>query len=317
MSDYLNKEVWLIGAGTMAIDYVKVLHALGIKFKVIGRGESSAKKLCEVAGCEVTTGGIEKALADLPPPEYAIIATGIEQLAHATSLMLNSGVRNILVEKPGGFYEQVEELALLAEKKNANVVLGYNRRFYAAVLKAKEIINEDGGVSSFNFEFTEWAHTIEPLQKASGVKEQWLLGNSSHVIDLAFYLGGKPKEMSSFVKGSLSWHPSASAFAGAGVSETGALFSYHANWASPGRWSVEVLTEKHRLIFRPMEKLQIQKIGSVAIEDVAVDYKLDSDFKPGLFCRWSIFLNGNTQILPTIQEQLAGVDIYKRINFSK
>ena len=32
-----------------------------------------------------------------------------------------------------------------------------------------------------------------------------------HVVDLAFFLGGKPEEISTFISGSLDWHPSASA----------------------------------------------------------------------------------------------------------
>ena len=36
--------------------------------------------------------------------------------------------------------------------------------------------------------------------------------------------------------------------AGAGVTENGALFSYHANWEAPGRWSVEIMTKKRRLM---------------------------------------------------------------------
>ena len=37
---------------------------------------------------------------------------------------------------------------------------------------------------------------IEKLNKVPGIKENWFLGNSTHVVDLAFYLGGKPKQIS-------------------------------------------------------------------------------------------------------------------------
>ena len=45
-------------------------------------------------------------------------------------------------------------------------------------MNRKEIIAEDNGVTSFNFEFTEWSHEIEKLEKAPGVKENWFLANS-------------------------------------------------------------------------------------------------------------------------------------------
>ena len=119
-------------------------------------------------------------------------------------------------------------------------------------LSPQDIIKLDAGVTSFNFEFTEWANTIEPLVKAEGIKEKWFLGNSTHVVDLAFYLGGKPKKISTFTSGSLVWHPSSSVFAGAGITDKDILFSYSANWESAGRWTVEVLTKDNKLIFEPM-----------------------------------------------------------------
>ena len=139
------------------------------------------------------------------------------------------------------------------------------------------------------------------------------MANSSHVIDLAFYLGGQPTELSSYTAGKLPWHPNAAIYAGAGKTENNALFSYQANWQAPGRWALEFLTSKHRLIFRPMEQLQIQQLGSVAIEPVEIDDSLDHDFKPGLYRQVQAFL-GCQQGLPTIQEQQKMLPFYQKIN---
>ncbi len=54
-------------------------------------------------------------------------------------------------------------------------------------------IAEDGGALSINFDFTEWSHKIKYLKNSGLAKRRWLVANSSHVIDLAFHLGGKPK----------------------------------------------------------------------------------------------------------------------------
>ncbi|MGJ0290676.1 Gfo/Idh/MocA family oxidoreductase [Aliarcobacter cryaerophilus] len=312
----MNNKIWLIGAGIMAQDYIKVLQGLNKDFVVIGRSENSAKKCEETTGCKVQIGGLEEYL--LKKPEicsHAIIAVGVERLYETTKQLLEYGVKNILVEKPGALYDwQFEELNNLANEKASNVIIAYNRRFYASVLKAQEIIENDGGVSSFNFEFTEWAHVIEPLVKAEGVKEKWFLGNSTHVVDLAFYLGGKPKEISSFTSGSLSWHPSASNFSGAGISDKNALFNYQANWESAGRWSVEILTKEHRLILRPMEKLQIQKRGSIAqIFDETIDYRTDEQYKPGLYLQTQNFLNNNFDGMCLLSEQYQMKSIYNKI----
>jgi predicted dehydrogenase len=269
----------------------------------------------EATGCEVVTGGLAGYLATKPTvPTHVIVAVGVEKLHETTLQLLDYGVRSILVEKPAGLDKyQIDAVCLKSKQTNAKVFVAYNRRFYASALKAKEIITEDGGVTSFNFEFTEWAHEIEKLTKAQGVKKHWFLGNSTHVVDLAFYLGGSPKQISSFTAGSVTWHPTASIFSGAGVSKNGALFSYQANWESAGRWSVEILTRVNRLIFRPMEKLQIQKRGSLDISLVPCNYDIDQVFKPGLYSQTKSFIDGSDECLCDIEYQANITNIYNQM----
>lgn len=291
---FMNDEVWIVGSGQMGVDYARVLEGQELNYLVIGRGETSARSFEDKTGAKVIRGGLEGFLKTQPTlPRAAIVCVCVEQLSLVACKLLDYGVSKILVEKPGGIYlQELEMLSRKATDNGAEVFIAYNRRFYASVAKAIEIIRDDGGVTSFNFEFTEWSHVIEGLEKGVGVKERWFLGNSTHVVDLAFYLGGKPKEISCFTSGGLAWHPTASVFAGAGISDKGALFSYQANWGAPGRWSVEVLTKRSRLIFRPMEKLQIQKVGSVAIEEVTIDGSLDLEYKPGLYKQVKSFVTG-------------------------
>lgn len=309
------KHVWLIGAGGMAQDYIKVLKNLDIEFTVIGRNEENAKRCAEASNCHVVSGGLESYLAENPEPcTHAVVAVGVEKLYETTKLLLESNVKNILVEKPGAMQrKEFEELSSLSKENNAQVYIAYNRRFYASVLEAQKIIAADGGVTSFNFEFTEWAHEIKDLRKAAGVKEKWFLANSTHVVDLAFFLGGAPKEIAAYTGGSLEWHPSASNFSGAGISQKGALFSYQANWESAGRWGVEMLTQNHRLIFRPMEKLQIQKRGSIAQEFAEIDYGMDTEYKPGLYHQVKAFLHAEEQNLCSLEEQSMMIHVYNQI----
>lgn len=311
----MKKKVWLIGAGGMALDYIKVLDKVEANLTVISRGEEAAKKCGDASGHEVISGGVEKYL--LTEPElcsHAIVAVGVENLFKVTKVLLENNVKNILVEKPGALLiEEFNEMIKLANEKKANVFIAYNRRFYAAVIEAQKLIEQDGGVESFNFEFTEWSHKIENLKKADGVLEKWFLGNSTHVVDLAFFLGGKPKKIASFFNGSLSWHPTASNFSGAGISEKGALFSYHANWESAGRWAVEVLTKKNKFIFKPMEKLQIQSRGKIAQEFADINYQVDEEFKPGLFVQTSNFLNNDFEGFCSLEEQGGVLNIYNKM----
>ena len=310
-------NLWLIGSGSMARDYAKVLSAQGVPFTVIGRGENSAVQFERVSGHLVRRGGLQDFLNRQPLiADAAIVSVGMEALASATTALINFGVKSILVEKPAGMTAlEISDLNAAAQKKEAHVFVAYNRRFYSSVRRAKEIILEDGGVLSFNFEFTEWAHQIAPLVKAAGVKEHWLLGNSSHVIDLAFYLGGSPVDIHCLREGGLTWHPSGSIFVGSGKTDRGALFSFQANWGAPGRWGVEVCTAIHRLIFRPIESLQIMTQGSIAFESVILsDEKIDKDFKPGLFLQVENFLHDTaSNELCQLAEHARNAELYCQI----
>lgn len=297
----------------MAVEYAKVLNAQRRDFTVVGRGTASAALFTEKTGCSVMTGGLESAITTgkLAGVTSAIVSVGVEALYETSIALLNMGVKHLLIEKPGLLHPaQINPLHEAARLAGARVYIGYNRRFLSSVLRAQEIIAEDGGLTSFTFDFTEWGHEIVTLKKAPGVKERWILANSSHVLDLAFFIGGRPQEINAVQAGSLSWHPDAAVFAGSGVSVTGVPFSYHANWDSAGRWEMEFCTRKHKLILRPMERLQIMSKGSLQITDVAADAedaRLDAEFKPGLFRQVESYFAENTGALCTLDELKANL----------
>lgn len=283
-------HVLLVGAGYMAKEYVKVLKALDVSFDVVGRGKESAEAFQKELGVSVQYGGVEKNFDQSRSYSHAIIATTLESLEENTLFLLNQGVSNILVEKPGAVTQEgISRIAALAEEKGANVYIAYNRRFYASVIDAKKRIAEDGGLTSFHFEFTEWGHMIETLNKTQFQFENWFIGNSTHVLDTAFYFGGVPKEVRAFVQGKTNWHPHGCIYTGAGITEKEILFSYNANWAAPGSWKLELLTNLNRYIFRPFEKLHIQKLGKIEVEEVQISDELDIQFKPGAYRQLEAF----------------------------
>lgn len=312
----MENEVWLIGAGGMAEDYIKVLKNLNVKYKVIGNSKKRAEDFERNTGVKAISGSIESFLKSKPKLcTHAIIAVGVDKLYEVTKVLLNYGVKNIMVEKPGALYDwQFKDLKLLKEETNSNIVIAYNRRFYTSVIKSQELIQEDGGLLSFNFEFTEWSHVIENLPTDDIIKSKWFLCNSSHVVDLAFYIGGKPEHITCFTSGGINWHPKSSIFTGSGKSVNGALFNYFANWESAGRWSLELLTEHRKIILKPLEQIQIQKKGSVNIEIYSgLNSTLDTDYKPGLYLQTNNFVNSTFDGMCTILEQAEMIEIYNKI----
>ena len=293
MSNNLSsRKVVLFGAGKMGVEYSKVLQHLGVDYSVIGRSATGVERFNSLTGLRAVPNGFPGWKKHCEPDaEFAIVAVNVEELSKTAIDLMNFGVRKILLEKPAGLNpEEIKLVRDKAKETGTKIIIAYNRRFYASILKAQKIIKEDGGVKSFNFEFTEWVHLI-PEDIKEDVKKNWFLANSTHVVDMAFLLGGVPKEFKSFTSGGCHWHPAATVFSGAGISENGALFSYQANWFAPGRWGVEVITDHYRLIFRPLEKLQVQRNRSVAIDFIEIDDLLDRDFQPGLFKQTEFFLN--------------------------
>ena len=308
-------NIWLIGAGSIAIEYSKVLQALKREFITIGRGHEKAQAYYEATGVHAIEGGLDSFIQAKPEiAEYAIVAVNINSLASTTISLMNYGVKYIFCEKPGfNDPSELDEVVRTAKETGAKVYYAYNRRFFASVLRAEEIIKEDGGMTSMNFEFTEWGHVIESTQHPAEVKRNWMTANSSHVIDLAFFLGGDPKEMSSFTAGELSWHKP-SCFVGAGVTIKGVLFNYQANWDAPGRWAVEFQTPLHRIYLKPMEQLQLQDKGSVKVYPVEIDDHLDKDFKPGFYLETKAFLEGDNKRICPLKQQVDHVkNIYRKI----
>ncbi|MDA7697753.1 hypothetical protein N8796_00920 [Candidatus Pelagibacter sp.] len=298
----------------MAQEYAKILIHLKQRFKVITRRESSAISFKKITAMNASSGGLKANLKKYKPPHTAIIAVGIEDLASVARNLINSGTKNILVEKPGGLnLLEINSLSVLAKKRKANVFIAYNRRFYSSVQKLKKLITKDGGLLSSNFEFTEWSHIIKKEKQTIEVKKNWVTGNSSHVIDLAFHLCGRPKYWKSWHDGSLDWHPASARYCGSGVSDQGVLFSYLSDWQGPGRWGLELITAKNRFILRPIEKLQVIKLKSNLVKFIELEDKLDLKFKPGVYHQTKNFLEKKYSSLCSIKEQTENVKIYSKI----
>ena len=149
----------LVGCGYMGEEYIKSLIKLGKEFTVIGNTEKKCKKIREKYSINIISGGLEDYKFNIIP-KYIIITSPIQLLEKHLEIGLDTGCKNILIEKPGGL--DLIKMEKICDKYNdRNIIVGYNRRFYRGVQKAKEIIEEDDGVLSFNLNITELIHLID------------------------------------------------------------------------------------------------------------------------------------------------------------
>jgi predicted dehydrogenase len=290
----MNDQVLLVGVGFMGKAYAPVLRSLGAAVQAVGRSKAGAASFQAETGLPCVAGGLEGwRAAGSAVPRNALVCVSVEETPAVVKALAAIGVQRMLVEKPGAASaDQLQALCDDPALSNSEVFIAYNRRYYASVAEARKRIEAEGGVDSFHFEFTERERDANPAKFGESVRRHWALANSSHVIDLAFHLGGEPSRLSSEVSGSLDWHPGGARFSGSGVSNRGALFTYMANWTSGGRWAVEVMTRESRLILRPLEQLFVQQRGSFEVKQIELADELDKRHKPGLYRQIEAFVHG-------------------------
>ena len=190
----LKKNLLIVGAGYMAEEYIKTLNNLKLNYDLVGNKKKNVNKLSKKYGKPFYFGGI-KNYKIKKIYTHCIICVNEDKIFSSLVSVVNKGIKNILIEKPGGnnFYE-IKKIRNIAIKKKTNIFVGYNRRFYENIFYVKKIIKKDGGIISADFSFTEWTDKIKKLKYKNDIFRKWFYFNSLHIIDLIFHLIGKPKK---------------------------------------------------------------------------------------------------------------------------
>lgn len=270
----------------MARDYIRLLFHLGLdkeNIQVVGRSRLGAEKFSQEFEVACRWGGTP-VLSEIPVFEKAIIAVSHLELPEVAMTLLQRGCRSLLLEKPGALYKsQLELMQEEAKRHAAEIFIAFNRRFYNSVDAARRMIDEDGGLLSCNFDFTEVERLVlvDQDKLPEPVLRRWGLVNSLHVIDLFLHLAGMPANWTCQHGGSLPWHPQSAVFCGSGVTERGIFFSYLSTWAGAGRWGLELTTPLRKLILRPLETIEVQRKGQFDLERTALDPE-EAGLKAGL-----------------------------------
>lgn len=271
--DFSQYKVLVLGAGFMGAEYIKALNHLGIKdISAVCATKSTAERISSGYVVRAYDGGYEKYLLNKDADyDLVIVAVPTPSLVKALECCVKAGYTNILVEKPCSLFPA--ELLALSEKypnPKFRIRVAYNRVNYESFHIAKELSDADGGIQSCIYHITEWSHTFDFDKESKETFKRWGIANTSHVLSMAHYLIGIPKEYNCGQSGSLSWHPSGSIFYGSGVSEHDIPFVYFGNWGSAGRWGVEIHTDRYAYRMVPLEKLYRCKKGTVAWEEVVL-----------------------------------------------
>jgi predicted dehydrogenase len=303
-----SPEVVVAGAGPMAGEHVRALLAHGVSREhiiVAARRVHQAEHLAAVYG--VRAGALGQVSAST-----AIVAVTEDALVPVARALLARGATRMLIEKPGALSsDELRELV-----SHDGIFVAYNRRFYTSVVRARQLVEQDGGAIAATFDFTEIERLVLADAKRRNLPEavlqRWGLANSLHVIDLAFFLAGDPVELTTERSGSLPWHAAGARFSGSGTTDRDGVFSYLASWDGAGRWNVEVTTRARRLFLQPLEQLREQLRGSFESLPLVVTAATDG-VKPGLAGQLAAFLDGDTRSLCGVAAAVGRLELAERM----
>lgn len=256
-TDFSACVATVVGYGYMGKQYVKALRALGVRrIRVCSRSAGPLEELQRLDGVETVAGGIERLDYHPQPYELGIVAMPTLLLVAAAERLASLGVSRLLIEKPVSLWSsEIDQLSAMLRHKGVEAVCAYNRVAYPSFHETRSRAAREGGVTSCAYTFTEMIKPDWPDRFPAVELARWGVANSLHVMSMAHGLIGFPKTWNGHRSGALSWHTSGSIFVGSGISERGIPFSYHADWGSTGRWSIEVHTRLSSYRLCPLEKV--------------------------------------------------------------
>jgi len=313
--NFENKSVLIIGGSDLVNQYILALTKLKVKdITVIAKTGKKINEVSKKIGTKVLTGGFEENLGKMDKMDLVVVAPDIPLMISAANLAIENGQTNILIEKPGSLY--LEEVLSLQEKIGTQIVrVAYNRLVYPNLHKLKELVEEEGGITSCRFTFTERITMIDFKKYKPEVFNRWGISNSLHVISMAMELIGMPREIFPHQYGSLDWHKSGSIFVGTGVSEKNIPFSYHADWGSGGRWGVEVNTRENSYQLIPLEEIYGCKKDTGTWNKIPFDSAFP-DVKQGIAEEIAVMLSHNDiekSMLPSLETASEYIKLGERI----
>ncbi len=270
---FRNSAVTVFGYGNMGREYVKALQALGVgRIRVVSLSAEPLQPLANQPGIHTQAEDYHTFQSRFEVNELAILALPIADLIPSAHRLVELGCKNLLIEKPVSLHSaEIKKLDVFLEHSGIRSACAYNRATYPALLEAATRIAQEGGITSCAYTFTEFVNRLNLSLYTSADLERWGIANSLHVMSLAHRFIGLPKIWQTYRQGHIAWHPSGAVFVGSGISDRSVPFTYHADWGSTGRWSVEIHSHQASYRLCPLEKLFVRKTATGDWEEITLE----------------------------------------------
>ena len=240
----LTKRLAIIGTTDIAVAHLNASRAAGFDVVHIAGSPQSATapKFAKTHGIGKVWDDPMVLAADKDAWDALIIASSTESMIGLVAVAAKTG-KPVLAEKPIGYTSSSLDPLLPGTK---NVVVGFNRRFYASVQEAKLFI-ASGAPCLLHLELPE---SVQVDSKTGTQDVSRVTTNSTHGLDLINYVTGGLTIESVYSVGSAGDNRGRVLIA---RSKRGDLCSVSANWNAPANFSLTIDRGNERFELRPLE----------------------------------------------------------------
>jgi len=236
------KRLAIIGTTQIAKSHVEAARKVGFDVcHVAGRKNSTTAESFATANSISKLWSDPIALATSGEWDAMIVASAAESMAELLQYAMKSN-NAVLVEKP-----VVLESQLFDQFHNSpdKVIVGFNRRFYAAVLEAKKFVSERSACLI-------QLHVPESIMLNSDGEWEYsrVKTNSTHAFDLLSFITGG---LDNLKIDSVFRDSKKTAAVATGRSNRGDVCSIVANWNAPANFALTVDSGDERFELKPLE----------------------------------------------------------------
>lgn len=251
LPDYSHEKIKVafIGCGNISYFHYDVLDALGIKVVAASARSNSANLAKFVSShTEVVPYDNYKIMINNERPDAIYLLTSWDQTENVLSDLAEYDIP-ILSEKPIALTpNKIESLINIQEKKKTDLLVGYNRRFYDFMPEIKSLLSQIK-ILSIEIHIPESTNNITDIKLLNNL----FIQNSSHVIDLFYYLLNEPKIQVENKKRILSLGEKRLAGYNAFLSVNDIPIHLIANWNSPTNFGIKFHAENLLIELLPLE----------------------------------------------------------------
>lgn len=239
-----TKRLAIIGTTDIAVAHLNASRAVGFDVVHIAGSPQSATapKFAKTHGIGKVWDDPMVLAADKDAWDALIIASSTESMIGLVAVAAKTG-KPVLAEKPIGYTSSSLDSLLPGTR---NVVVGFNRRFYASVQEAKLFI-ASGAPCLLHLELPE---SVQVDSKTGTQDVSRVTTNSTHGLDLINYVTGGLTIESVYSVGSAGDNRGRVLIA---KSKRGDLCSVSANWNAPANFSLTIDRGNERFELRPLE----------------------------------------------------------------